>query len=593
MITLQDSFIIDSLGLAPGGGDPDVAVLEDGRFVVVWTEVLQTPVDGFVDTDGAVFGRIYTTDGKADGDTFQISDWAPGLQSGASIVASSFGFAVSWQSQQIWGTGLVDTDSFLGVFTPDGIIVDVTDLSPDNPGDLQPPPSYVIGLGDGETARVIDGAILELENGDTFEFPGLLTAATRLADGNIAVAGVDGRPYIAILNPDDLNLVPDGIPGVTGPVFFPVIAGSIARDVRVTALTPGTFAPELDRPGFVVTGMQSKASSLSSLVIDVYAPWGERIGGTTISVPLPVADTEGSYDVLALPDGTFMVAWTGADADGTGVLVRHVDADGSTIGSDVFVHASSTGNQSSPSLSLVDDNRVIVVFESVGGPAIDGATGTMQGAILDIDLEGSIVPPTDAGDVLVGTAAGDAIDAMGGDDTVNGRGGDDYIVGSAGIDNLSGGVGNDALRGGDDRDRLSGGDGDDGLNGGTGGDRLEGGAGRDGLHGGDGADRLAGGEGSDRLTGGRGDDTLAGGADADRFVFGAGGGADLVNDFRDGDLLVLDRALWDGSMTRAQVIDEFGAADGEDFVFTFDGGETITLAGVAAEDVDVADLILI
>jgi hypothetical protein len=594
MISINTSFVVDSVGLTPGGSDPDVSVFDNGNFVVVWTEVLGTPVDGIADTDGAVFARVYTADGEEAGEAVQVNTWSPGVQSDASVAATDTGFVVSWQSRQVWGTGLVDTDSFLSEFSIDGTATILagatTDLSPDNPGAPQPTKSWVVDLGGGEVALVLDGNKVALETGETAAYDGKITGVAKLANGNIVVSGDNGRPFV-VVSDGTLGGAPVGIPGLIEPVTFPVIEGPPARNVQVTALTPGTFSPEPGLAGFVVTGFQFKTLSTSVLVADVYTAWGERIGGTAINVPLAVEDAAGGYDVLALPDGTFLLAWTTEDADRTGVVARHVDADGSTIGTDVFVHASATGRQSSPSLDLVDADTVIVVFESRGGPAIDGAVGTVQGVLLDISLDGSVFAPSVLDDVLVGTGAGDAIDGLGGEDRISGRGGDDLLIGGDGADVLNGDGGHDALRGSEGADSLYGGAGHDGLNGGSENDRLFGGDGNDGLQGGVGADRLSGGAGDDVLRGGRGGDVLSGGAGADKFVFGANGGSDVVRDFDATDVLSLNRALWNGDLNRNQVLNRFGEAVGDDYVLTFNGGEKIVLEGV--DSLDASSLILV
>ncbi|SDY83702.1 M10 family metallopeptidase C-terminal domain-containing protein [Citreimonas salinaria] len=169
--------------------------------------------------------------------------------------------------------------------------------------------------------------------------------------------------------------------------------------------------------------------------------------------------------------------------------------------------------------------------------------------------------------------------------------GHDSLDGGAGADNLWGAGGNDTLIGGDGVDTLGGGAGADLLDGGTGSDTLRGGAGNDTLYAG-GAndvlfgegddDLLAGGSGVDWLDGGTGNDTLIGGADADRFVFRAGDGLDTVSDLLIGtDRLLLDDALWTGTLSATQVLSTYGADVGADFVLSFDGGEQIVFTGLA------------
>ena len=69
---------------------------------------------------------------------------------------------------------------------------------------------------------------------------------------------------------------------------------------------------------------------------------------------------------------------------------------------------------------------------------------------------------------------------------------------------------------------------------GSGRDTIHGDGGNDTLSGGGEDDRMVGGAGCDWLDGGAGSDLLSGGAQADVFVFGAGGGSDVISDFQVG-----------------------------------------------------------
>lgn len=95
----------------------------------------------------------------------------------------------------------------------------------------------------------------------------------------------------------------------------------------------------------------------------------------------------------------------------------------------------------------------------------------------------------------------------------------DSIRGSWEADILSGGEGNDQLLGTGGHDQLYGGKGDDMLWGGTDNDSLWGGAGHD---------WLSGEAGDDLLAGDLGNDSMAGGLGNDIYMFGRGGGQDLI-----------------------------------------------------------------
>ena len=72
-------------------------------------------------------------------------------------------------------------------------------------------------------------------------------------------------------------------------------------------------------------------------------------------------------------------------------------------------------------------------------------------------------------------------------------------------------------------------------------DTLYGLGGSDTLDGGAGKDKIYGGAGNDTLIGGKGNDSLWGNDGADEFIFGKGGGSDVIFGFADADTLTLDK----------------------------------------------------
>ena len=127
-----------------------------------------------------------------------------------------------------------------------------------------------------------------------------------------------------------------------------------------------------------------------------------------------------------------------------------------------------------------------------------------------------------------------------GDDGLTGRDTADIINGGAGHDSLRGYGGNDVLNGGTGNDSLSGGDGDDVLNGEEGNDTLESGAGHDTLDGGTGNDQLYGGNN-----------------ESDTYLFRAGHGKDVVNDYASEDEQA-DTLRFNGAKAQDTVFDRDG-----------------------------------
>ena len=606
------AFVIESVGIDATGRNAEVATLTDGRYVVVWQEVLGTPADGFYDTDGAVFARVYGADGSVEIDTFQVNGWSPGLQDSPQVAATSDGgFAISYNSTLSWGDGPADVDTFMvsfdasGTVKPysdgSGILAPYRDIDPDNPGSVDTG-SFLVDAGNGYVALVQeaslnsglttvsllgpDGSVLGFADDNRLANFDKVSSVTRLDGGNILIAGERANFVVLMLSDVSLNLAPTGIPGVAGPVTFATLFSGIdASDVKVTALSPGVFAPGGAGGGFVMSALQPVGANTTTLVVQTFSAWGTNQGSASINIAMPYSGPHPTYDVLGLKDGTFVVAWTSKGLNGQDVLVGHYDSNGAALGASVVVQGNAVaGDQFDPSLSLMADGRVIVTFTDTGNNPINGVLDTLHAVTLTITSTSSGYPPTLGADRILGTSGHDAIDGLAGNDTLFGQNGNDALFGGDGNDSLIGGNGNDGLIGGSGNDILAGSDGNDGLSGGAGSDILRGENGRDALSGGQQADKLYGGADNDRLDGGSGNDLLEGGTGADIFVFRHGGGADVVTDFAVDDFLRLDHKLWSemGDLAAGAVLTQFAKVVGLDTVLTFVGGETITLQNFTA-----------
>lgn len=605
------AFVIESLGISPAGRSPDVAVLADGRFVVVWQEVLGSPADGFTDTDGAIFARIYKANGTAAGEAMQVNIWSPGPQSAPQVAATADGgFIVCFTSTLVWDDRPTDIDSFAVAFDSTGAtrpildsagdLLPYLDLAPDNPGGEERG-SFMVDLGGGFVAFVRAQAQVDVMAPD-----GTLAATVdsllafdrvsdvaRLTSGNIIIAG-ETSGFVALrLSDGALTGAPAGIPGLTGPVeFVTMVTREDAHDVRITELKPGSFAPNSEGGGFVVSALQPAGNAGSTLVMESFTAWGSRVGTTSINIAISLNNDRPDYDVLAMNDGTFVVAWTTRGLNGIDILAGHFDSDGAALGASVVVQGGATaGDQIAPQLSLTANGKVMVVYADLGQNPINGVTEPLHAVTLTLSSTSGGFPATTGNDTLNGTGGHDGIDGLAGSDLIRGQRGNDALYGGGDDDTLSGGSGNDGLIGGQGADSLLGGDGDDGLSGGNGSDVLRGDAGNDALSGGALGDKLFGGVGDDRLDGGTGNDVLSGGAGADMFVFRDGGGVDRVTDFGASDVLRLDQGLWAGSLTAAEVLAQFATVVAGNTVLTFAGGEVVTLQGFTALTADDVQLI--
>lgn len=192
---------------------------------------------------------------------------------------------------------------------------------------------------------------------------------------------------------------------------------------------------------------------------------------------------------------------------------------------------------------------------------------------------------------------------------------DNRITGNAGANVIEGGAGADWMDGGNGVDTLSYSGSDSGvlvsLHAGTasgghatgdsfrGFENVTGSAHDDDLTGSAGANRLSGGAGADQLNGLAGNDVLTGGAGADRFVFGGRAfGHDVITDFVMGeDRISLASSLLrdfnkDGLINQLDAPQAFVVA-GQDLIFRFGTGTSITLKGLAGQQLQADDFALL
>ncbi len=311
-ITAQSrAYAIESAGADAAGRNAEVAVLADGRYVVVWQEVLSSPAGGFIDTDGAIFARIYNANGTAAGEILQVNDWMPGVQDSPQVAATANGgFAISFNSTLVWGSGPTDVDGFMMRFDASGAVIaqdDGTgnllpyrDIDPDNPGDGDTG-SFLVDAGGGYVALVREADIIsELTTvtllapdgtqvgqateivddftEDVVDFD-RVTDVTRLEGGNVAIIGERDNFVVLRISDTTLQEAPVGIPGLVRPVFFTtMLTAAEAQNVAITALTPGGFAPGGGNGGFVVSALQPVGLGNSALVLQSYTAWGALAG---------------------------------------------------------------------------------------------------------------------------------------------------------------------------------------------------------------------------------------------------------------------------------------------------------------------------
>jgi Ca2+-binding RTX toxin-like protein len=209
---------------------------------------------------------------------------------------------------------------------------------------------------------------------------------------------------------------------------------------------------------------------------------------------------------------------------------------------------------------------------------------------------------TDLSDSIIGSSGNNWLRGGAGDDTIDGGNGSDVIWGSFGNDNLVGGRGDDAIAGGRGDDTMDGGNGidtldyanDEGWRGvsvnmstGTAEDTwgsIDVYKGFENVTGSQFDDWIMGDAKANVIEGGAGNDVLAGGGGNDTFVFAAGHGQDVINDFGAGDRLDLRGLGW------TSLDDVLANAEGHELGVVINTGEDTSIVLVDVNVNALADL---
>lgn len=160
--------------------------------------------------------------------------------------------------------------------------------------------------------------------------------------------------------------------------------------------------------------------------------------------------------VTALADGGYIVSWTDGrpetDGGGSAIVAQQFDVLGQEVGDNFVVNVpNGAGQRWSDIAALPEGDFVITWTGSQGGDDVyyrlyTNRTADTVGPILN-EIEG-----TEESDTLPGTDEADQITGLDGDDEISGDGGNDVIFGGPGKDVITGGPGNDEIDGGPDFD---------------------------------------------------------------------------------------------------------------------------------------------
>jgi hypothetical protein len=318
---------------------PTVAVLSDGRVVVIWNSLGQ---DG---SELGVYGQLLDSSGNKVGDEFRVNTFTDGNQGVSSVTAlPGGGFVVTWCNEDESGPN-------------NGIYGQLLDSSGNKVGDEFQVTTYGY-IADGE----VYSSVAASPNGNFMDV---------WQDGS--GLGIYGQLF------DELG---DEIDGKFQINTFTTGSQSVPS---VAALSNGDFvvAWRNDDPGG--SGLRVRVQLLDAS--------RNKIGDEFTANTSPVGG-QGVLSVAALPNGDFVITW-GNDGSNGSVLGTHgqlFDALRKKIGDEFQANTFATGSQSAPSVAGLTNGEFVITWENYG---VDGSGKGVSGQIFcGIDIAPTLVENT-------------------------------------------------------------------------------------------------------------------------------------------------------------------------------------------------------
>jgi Ca2+-binding RTX toxin-like protein len=418
---------------------PHITTLTDGGYVITWSsyqDVNDSNLQG-------VYAQVHNADGSVRTAKQLINNYTHSAQLDAAVTSTNDGgFVVTWTSygqdgsadgvfmRKYNATGIPQTSDIQinSTTLSTQMIADVAELTNGNLAVTWS--SLVAGTYDVYT-RIFDsvGAPVTnefLTNTHTSDNQ-LYTAITELQNGGFVVtwqsAGAqDGSEDGIFAQRFDAN-------GVKVGSEFQVntYTNSIQYHPHIETLANGNFIISW-------TSHSWQDGSGGGVYAQAFAEDGTPVG-SEFKVNETTADTQQFGRLTALPDGGVFVTWSSHRQDGPytsgdyGIYGKRFDANMNSVGSEMLINDTTTGNQWYSDVTLLPNGDLMLVWSDVS-----------QGQIMSKRL----VAPAAAGDQsFAGTEDDDILSSGEGNDTLVGGNGSDILQGNLGNDTLSGGAGND------------------------------------------------------------------------------------------------------------------------------------------------------
>ena len=349
-------------------GEPNVAALADGGYVITWESKDQ-------DGDGkGVFGQRYDSDGNAVGSEFQINSETSKDQEDVSVTGlDGGGFVVVWESKDQDGDNLgVYGQRYDSAGTATGSefrINSETNKEQENPSVTSlSNGGFVVtwdskdqdGDGKGVFGQVYDssGAVV----GTEFQ----INSETSEDQEQVSVTGLEGGGFVAVWESKNQDGDNEGVYAQRFDSSGNAVGSEFAVNTQTSKEQREPSVTSLEDGGFVVVWESNDQDGSN------YGVFGQRYGsdgsaaGSEFQVNTTTSDAQEDVSVTGLTDGGFLVTWESKNIDGNGkaVVAQRYDSSGNAVGSEFQVNSYTSGDQQNPDVVSLADGSVVVVWQS-------------------------------------------------------------------------------------------------------------------------------------------------------------------------------------------------------------------------------------
>ena len=403
------------------------ALLANGNYVVTWDSY--NTLGGF----GTAFAKVYTDSGVAVTAEFQVSTATGNDQYQPHVTGLTNGdFVVTWAAYDGNGANIYGQEFNAAGATVGSLFQINSDVTS---ADYSPSITALTGGGFAVAFNTLDADGMGVA-AQVFGADGLpvgsqiqLNTNTHNDQNEPVVAGLANGGFVAMWNDyDGMNGV--GADHWGGGVFaqlFDASGQAVGTQFQVNTqyisdqVDPAAAA--LTDGSFVATWQSMNQDGDSwGIFSQHFAADGTKIG-SEFQVNATTANFQYAPSVAALADGGFIETWTsnGQDGDGLGIYAQRFAADGSKLGGEFQVNTLTNGDQYDSHVTGLDNGNFAVSWTDTVN---DGSSSGVFSRVFDLS---HFVYGATGDQTLTGTSGNDIIFAGTGNDTIIGGAGNDSI----------------------------------------------------------------------------------------------------------------------------------------------------------------------